>query len=518
MKDEKLVLSYDLGTQSIRAIIFDKEGNTIAKDKIVYEEPYFSTEIGYAEQTPEFYWDAVCSVSKKLHLICGNDWEKITAVSVTTCRDVVTCLDGDNNPLRPFILYLDQRRVENIEERFNPIQVKIFKLLKMWDTVSSQFCASPCNWLSRHEPQIWAKTKKFVMLSGYMNYKLSGALVDSYASQVGHVPYNYKKKKWQTKSDMSEFLYDAKIDKMIELVEPCKVIGTISKEVSLQTDLPFGISVITSGADKACETIGVGCDKKDIAAISLGTSASVEIATDKYIEPLPFLPAYSSIYPNKYHPEILIYRGFWMISWFKKEFAEKEITQAENLGCSVEEILDREMTKIPIGCNGLVLQPYWSPCVQVPIAKGSMIGFSDYHTKMHIYRAIIEGVGFALYEGMQNMEKRTGCRIKKIAISGGGSHSDKVCQIMADLFGLPAFRVQTYETSALGAAMASFVGIKVYDNVALAVANMSHKSIEFLPNPENHKKYELIFNRVYKRVYSKNRKTFRNIREIHQDK
>lgn len=117
-----------------------------------------------------------------------------------------------------------------------------------------------------------------------------------------------------------------------DLKKPCEVMGYISKEVAEITGLPEGLPVIASGADKACETLAVGCDGPDVAAISMGTAASIEITTEKYVEPQPFLPAYPSIYQDKYNPEVLIFRGYWMISWFKNEFAHKELVEASERG------------------------------------------------------------------------------------------------------------------------------------------------------------------------------------------
>lgn len=93
------------------------------------------------------------------------------------------------------------------------------------------------------------------------------------------------------------------------------------------------------------------------------------------------------------------------------------------------------MRDVPAGSDGLILQPFWSPGTSNPEAKGAVIGFADYHTRVHVYRAIIEGIGFALYDALKSMEKRAGYDIKRIMVSGGGANSEEVCQITADLFG-----------------------------------------------------------------------------------
>lgn len=123
------------------------------------------------------------------------------------------------------------------------------------------------------------------------------------------------------------------------------------------------------------------------------------------------------------------------------------MAQAAAEGCSAEDLLNRRLEEIPAGCEGLLFQPYFTPNITMPTAKGAVIGFSDWHTRIHIYRAIIEGINFALIDGLRQMEKKAGYRMKEIRVGGGGSQSDQICQITADMFGIPVVRTQTHEVA-----------------------------------------------------------------------
>ena len=123
------------------------------------------------------------------------------------------------------------------------------------------------------------------------------------------------------------------------------------------------------------------------------------------------------------------------------------------------------------------------------------------HTLNIIYKAIIEGIGYALREGLQGFEKKLHHKIKRIMASGGGSQSDAICQITADIFGVPTMRVQTYETSSLGAAISGFLAIGEYKTAEEAVANMVKTTDVFEPNAENHKKYNYLYKNVYLKMY-----------------
>jgi len=198
-----------------------------------------------------------------------------------------------------------------------------------------------------------------------------------------------------------------------------------------------------------------------------------------------------------------VYRGYWLISWFKKEFASKEVEQAAKLGVTPEALLDAMLKKIPAGCEGLVFQPYFTPGVVMPKAKGAIVGFSDAHTRAHIYRAIIEGINFALMDGLYTMQKRGKVNIKKLFIAGGGSQSDEICQITASMFGLPVYRIQTYEATGLGSSIVAFAAMGIYADAHEAAANMIRVKDEFLPDQKEHETYQFIFDEVFSKIFGK---------------
>ncbi len=147
------------------------------------------------------------------------------------------------------------------------------------------------------------------------------------------------------------------------MVQTGELIGTLTKKASDETGLGMDTKVLAAGSDKGCETIGVGCMDNETISISLGSQASVQTTTDKYYETLTFIPPFQSLIPGLYNPEIQIYRGYWMVSWFKKEFALKEVKLADEMGLVPEVLLDKELAMIPAGSEGLLLQPYWGGLV-----------------------------------------------------------------------------------------------------------------------------------------------------------
>jgi sugar (pentulose or hexulose) kinase len=337
------------------------------------------------------------------------------------------------------------------------------------------------------------------------------------ASQIGHIPFDYKKLKWGSTNDLMNFsskIYPVEAEKLPELVEPGKVLGAISEFAASQTGLKSGIPVIACGSDKGCETIGTGVLDSTMASLSFGTTATVQTTTSNYIEPIAFMPSYPAVIKGMFNPEVEIFRGYWMISWFKNEFAHKEVEEAKRKGLEPEQVLDGLLARAPAGSMGLVVQPYWSPGISEPLAKGAMIGFGDVHKKEHIYRAVIEGLAFGLLDGMHKIEKRGKIKFQKLAVSGGASQSDEICQISADVFNLPIVRGTTHESSGLGAAIITAYGTGCYGSIKEAIAKMVDYQFTFEPNPKKAELYKRIFKEVYQKMYKALKPLYKEIQDI----
>ena len=513
MENSPLVLTIDFGTQSVRTALINKEGEIECIVKRKYNPPYISIEKGYAEQNPDFYYDNMVECLKELAKTNRDKLGRIKGSTIATFRDSSVQLDKDLKPVRNSILWLDQRMAKGKEKY--PFSYKaLFRLVGMADTIKLNRSRTMAHWIKENEPENWSKTYKYVNISTYLTYKLTGQLVDSVANLTGHYPINFKSRKWHGENALKGVIFGIPKRMLFELKQPGELIGEISKEICELTGLPEGIKLYASGSDKACETIGLGALDKSIGAISYGTASTIEVSNPKYHEPEPFLPAYPAAIPNWYNMEVQVYRGYWMLSWFTKNFATELIDESKIQDMAVEEMLNKNLSDIPPGSDGLVLQPYWGPGLRRPLAKGGVIGFSDIHTREHFYRAIIEGIGYALKEGLESIEKSQHHKVKELMISGGGSQSDAICQITADIFNLPVSRVQTYETTSLGAAISTFVAIGEFKDINEAMKAMTHKTITFSPNEVASQQYEDLYKHVYLKMYPRLKKVYRHINKF----
>ena len=509
-----LVLTFDIGTQSLRALLVTPDGTFTDKEQLVYETPYYSAAPGWAEQKPGFYYENLCKASRALLARNPDAVENIKAVTVTSIRDTVVCLDANREPLRDIILWLDARKAK-FEQPYGLAKKALFSAIGMGDSIKKLYKATPANWLMQNEPDTWAKLDKYVMLPTYINYLLTGELKDSAANMIGHIPFDYKNRRWTGEKGLTRFVCDVPEEKLCALVDSGETVGGITEKASAETGIPAGLPLIASGSDKGCETLGLSVVNEHKAAVSFGTTATLQMAVRDYFEPQPFMPAYPAVPGDMYNPEYEVYRGFWLVSWFIKEFGAEARAEAAERGISPEAVLDEKIKDVPAGCEGLLLQPYWTPGIANPNALGSVVGFADFHTKYHLYRAVIEGVCFELYAGLKGMEKRGKKTVSELCVGGGGAKSDVACQNLADIFGLPVSRTETHEACAVGTAMPAFIALGIYNGYDDAIRHMVRIKDTFTPDAGAHELYQKLYTEAYANIYPALKNTEKNIMTIY---
>ena len=510
---QDLILSVDAGTQSIRAALIDVRGNikAIVKTPI---QPYFSEHPGWAEQRPDYYWDVFCKTTHQLLQDQEVLKKHVKGVTLTTQRATMVNVDQNGNPLRPAIIWLDQRKADSRKILPAPLR-PLLKTVNLLDTLENVIQECEANWICQHQPDIWEKTHKYLVLSGFFTHRLTGEFVDSTGNNVGYLPFDNKTYQWAGKFDFKWRIFKVEKEKLPDLVKPSEMMGTITKKASAETGIPEGLPVFAAGSDKGCEILGSGCLTPETGCLSFGTIATFDVATPKYVELHPMIPPFPASVPDTYYTEVSIFRGFWMVSWFKEEFGLQECMLAEKTAEPPEKFFDSLIQDVPAGCKGLMLQPYWTPGREVDaFAKGSIIGFGDVHSRAYLYRALLEGLVYGLREGGELTQRKTKIPVTRLKVSGGGSQSDAAMQITADIFGIAAERPHTFETSALGAAIDAAVGLKLYSDFASAVTNMTRTGRVFEPDKDNHGLYDNLYRRVYLKMYERLKPLFRDIRDI----
>ena len=505
--EPSLILAIDFGTQSVRALAYTQSGACRAKHQLPIDQ-YQHPEPGWTEHDVEGFWTLLTRSCRGLWAQ-GVDPLEIAAVVVTTQRATVINLDERGRPLRPAIIWTDQRRAPP-RGRLPWLWRLLFALLRIRPTVDALEAEAEANWLERHQPELLAQTARFLLLSGYLNYRLTGDFKDSAGSQVGYVPFDFKKQDWCADSDWKWHSMAIKRYMLPALAAVGERLGAVTAEAAGATGLPQGVPVIAGAADKACEVLGVGALEAGVASVSCGTTATIATTRSQYVEVVPFMPAYPAALPEHFNTEIQVFRGFWMVSWFLEQFGEAERRKATERGIAAETLLDELLARTEPGAGGLLLQPFWNPVLGEtgPEGRGSIVGFKDFHTRAHVYRALIEGLAFALRSGKERIERKTKTPISCIRLSGGGAQSDQVAQIVADILNLPVERFDDCEASGRGAAMVGAAAVGWYKSITAAGEAMVGETYRIAPDPQAAERYEALYESQYRPLYGRLKSLF----------
>ena len=327
---DELVLAIDCGTQSVRALVVDLEGTILAKSQQALEA-YSVAQEGWLEHDAEAFWTASAAVCRGVVAERPDLKARVKGMAVTTQRGSLTLVDQSGKPLRPFIIWLDQRRAH----RTPPIPAwwrLAFMAAGVGGTVDHLAREAELNWIAEHEPERLEGAHKALLVSGWLNYRLTGRFVDSVASQVGYLPFDFKRQTWARSWDWKWSALGARRDQMPELAPVGSILGGLTKEAAEATGLAEGLPVVAAAADKACEILGAGAITPDVGAVSYGTTATINVTTPRYLESTPFIPPYPAALPGQFAVEIQIFRGFWMVSWFKQQFGHPEVAAAPARG------------------------------------------------------------------------------------------------------------------------------------------------------------------------------------------
>ncbi len=458
----KYVMGIDNGSQSTKVAIFDVDGNEIcygSKSLLPTSLP----EPGVVIHPEDDLWDSVLGgIEDCLKKFEGNK-EDILGIGLCTIRCCRALVKKDGSLAQPILSWMDERLSRPYE----------------------------------HEDDNVAYV---TTTSGYLANRLTGEFRDTFGNQEVYWPIDLETSDWSTDEKVlrengvpREMLFD--------LVRPGEAFGAIKDELAAKFGFIKGIPVVATSNDKAVEVLGAGIVKENQIMISLGTFISSMIFRNNYFENAQnFFPTLSCV-PNKYVYESNgIRRGMWTVSWFKKLLGDDLTNKASELGLSEENYLNKMAEDIPVGSDGLITILDWLASPSIPYRKGVMIGFDGRHTKYHMYRSILEAIGYNIKNNIDHMLEEVGDKIDEIVVTGGGSNSDLMVQIISDMFGVKAVTRAISSSACLGAAICTLKYLGYYGTLESASKELSVTKKEYQPNMDNYEIYNKVNNKVVKNV------------------
>ncbi len=497
MTNRQYLLALDSGSQSSRALLFDRTGRILAAAQQQHA-PMKYPEPGAVEQDPHDIRDALFQSIRQCLERWGGDEREIAATALTTQRNTVVPVAADGSPLADATSWLDRRTAGVDSEPSRPLRV-LLKALGPHALLPRLLAKSwPRQW-REWRPQLLEQMHWLASIEAWLNHQLTGRMAVAPGGLAGAWPLDVPARRWSDSKLLFKLLaYERRW--LPEIVEPGCLIGGVTAEAAERTGLPAGLPVYACGGDKQAEALGAGVTAGNgrVAAVSLGTGSSICIPLTRPVQSRKYLwVTMAGAEPGCFCHEYLLFRGMWTVRWFGLQFARELEAVARESGTSVEALLCDEAAAVPAGCDGIVVWPRWSPTLTHPLETGSVVGLKETHGRGHFFRALLEGIAFDLRRGLGILEKALHTKVERLHVGGGGARSNLVVEILADVLGLPVVRPISQELAARGAAMVAALGDRQFANAKAAVAAMVPEAPTIVPDPRHVELYDRIYREVY---------------------
>lgn len=481
----RYILAHDLGTSGNKATLFSEEGVLLDSEVFAYDTHYFHDT--WVEQNAWDWWEAVCKTTAGLISRTGVAKEDIKAVSFSGQMMGCLCVDRKGNPLRPSIIWADQRakrQAAQIGEKIS--QWDFYHIVGHPNTAS--YGIQKLMWIRDNEPYIYEQTYKTLNAKDFIVLRLTGNFYTEYSDGNSTGCFDLQRFRWS-----EEILSYAGIemDKLPELKPSTFVAGGVTMEAARATGLMPGTPVVLGGGDGVASNVGAGSIVPGRTYSCMGTSAWITTTSEKPIfDEKMRTVTWAHIVPGLYAPNGTMQYAGGAYSWLKDTVCKMECYDARVNGKSPYEYMNEQIQSAPAGANGLIFLPYllgeraprWNPD-----ARGAFIGIKPETTRSDLLRSVLEGVTLNLSICLDVL--RTQADIDEILVIGGGAKGAVWRQIMADIYGarikVPAL---LEEAGSMGAAVTGGVGAGIFKDFT-AIEKFIDIEAVHNPAPESKARY-----------------------------
>ncbi len=486
-----LYIGIDLGTSSVKILLM--EGDGTVKKIVSREYPLSFPKPGWSEQNPSDWYTQTMDGLKEL--LQEADKSQVAGISFGGQMHGLVILDKEDNVIRPAILWNDGRTTEECDYLNHTIGTD--KLSEYTANIAfAGFTAPKLLWLSKHEPDNFAKIDKIMLPKDYLAYRLTGVHATDVSDASGMLLLDVKNRKWS--QEMCDICHIS-IEQLPELFESYEAIGTLKADVAAELGVSTQVKVAAGAGDNAAAAVATGTVGEGKCNISLGTSGTIFISSDKFrVDDNNALHAFCGA-NGKYHLMGCMLSAASCNKWWMDEIIGSKDYAKEQ----------EQITKL--GENHVFYLPYLmgerSP-YNDPDARATFTGMTMDTTRTDMTQAVLEGVAFALRDSFE-IAKALGIPLERTKICGGGAKSPLWRTIVANVLGIPVDILETEEGPSLGGAMLAAVACGEYASVEEAASKIVHVIDTVEPTVELTEKYE--------QCYTKFTKIYPALKEIFPD-
>ena len=452
----KYVLGIDVGTGGTRAVIVEGAGKIVSSATSEHV-PFASPKIGWAEQDPQDWYQAAGKAIRQAISEAGIPATQISAVGLAGQMHGAVLLDGDNQVLRPALIWCDQRtqaQCDWLNEKLG--QRKIIELT--CNPALTNFTLTKLLWVRDNEPDTWKQFRRVLLPKDYVRFRLTGEHAMDVAEASGTLMLDVAQRRWSEEMMAAAGLPMNCLPKLFESPEIC---ARISADGAAHTGLKAGTPVVAGAGDQAGGAVGMGIVRAGAVSATIGTSGVVFAATDTpAMDPQGRVHTFCHAVPGRWHVMGVTQAAGLSFRWLR------DLVQSSTSAISYDD-LTREAAAVPPGSDGVLWAPYLmgerTPHLD-PTARGTLTGLAASHTRAHVTRAVLEGVAFSLKDTFSLFDEMQ-VPVRNIRLGGGGARSPLWRQIQADIYGHEVEILAAEEGAAYGGALLAGVGAGFWNSV-----------------------------------------------------
>ncbi len=500
----ELLLGIDIGTSSVKGVVCDVSGQIIMQAN--REHDLQAPHPGWAEESPADWWRNVVAVIRDCLADPRVTPNRIAAVGATGMVPTVILLDENGAPLRPSIQQNDARATEEIDALNAALGPQT--LFKMTGAALSQQSVSPkLRWLQQHEPETWARTRYVAGSYSYIAARLTGVVTTEINWALESGLYDLTTEQWAPKLLASAHV---PAERLPPIHRPADVIGAVTQRAAEQTGLIAGTPVVAGTADHVGAALAAGiCAEGDL-LIKYGSAGDILYSTEARVRDPRLYIDYHDV-PGMYLLNGCMASSGSLVKWYARQFCSEDAQAASTTDQSIYAYLDAQAATLPAGSEGVVVLPYFlgekTPVLD-PHARGVIFGLTLFHSRYHVYRAVLEAVAFGFRHHLEVLEENK-CRVKRVVAGGSGARSRLWRQITADVLDRPIASLAQHPGAALAAAFVAGMGVGAFDDWDEIERFVTVEEI-VEPNPAHRTVYDETY-AIYRELYDRLKHTFRRI-------
>lgn len=479
-----LYIGVDLGTSAVKLLLMDQDGDI--KRIVSREYPLYFPHTGWSEQNPEDWYAQSIDGLKELMADC--DKSQVAGISFGGQMHGLVTLDENDNVIRPAILWNDGRSEEEVGYLNNTIGKE--KISSYTANIAfAGFTAPKILWMKKNEPELFDKICKIMLPKDYLAYMLSGSFCTDVSDASGMLLMDVENRCWS--KEMMD-LCGITEQQLPKLYESYEVVGTIKPEIAAELGISEDVKVIAGAGDNAAAAVGTATVGDGMCNISLGTSGTIFISSDKFgVDDNNGLHSFAHA-DGSYHLMGCMLSAASCNKWWSEDILQTSDFPAEQ----------KPITDDKLGENNVFYLPYLmgerSPHNN-PAARAMFIGMSMDTTRADMTQAVLEGVIFGLRDSLE-VAKSLGINLERTKVCGGGAKSPLWKKMIANIMNLKVDVIDNEQGPALGGAMLAAVGCGEYASVE-EIASKIVKVVETIePDPELVAKYEAKYQK-FRQIY-----------------